>query len=80
MSSREPSGYQVSFMEMQVAPVARRDDVGYYQLRAEQELELATFAAHPAAVRAHYELAGYYLDYVYNGSDSPVAPRNVLQG
>ncbi|HEX8642941.1 MAG TPA: hypothetical protein VF702_03405 [Allosphingosinicella sp.] len=54
--------------------------MGYYQLRAEQELELATFAAHPAAVRAHYELAGYYLDYVYNGSDSPVAPRNVLQG
>ncbi len=41
----------------------------YFERRAEAELELAEQAVHPAAVRAHYLLAGFYLDQVY-GSDS----------
>jgi hypothetical protein len=39
----------------------------YLYRRAEQELEQAQRAAHPAAVKAHYMLAGYYLDQVYGG-------------
>ena len=38
----------------------------YFYVRAEAELELAQRAEHPAAVKAHYELAGYYLDRSYN--------------
>ena len=37
----------------------------YYQERAETELELAQTAGHANAVRAHYLLAGYYLDRVH---------------
>lgn len=40
-------------------------DRSYYIRRAEAELALARSAAHPAAMRAHYYLAGYYLDKVY---------------
>ena len=36
-------------------------DRAYYMRRAEAELALATCAAHPAAMRAHYHLAGFYL-------------------
>ena len=70
------SGWADQTVEAQVAQAGRADDVGYFQRRAEQEIELAQSAAHPAAVRAHYDLAGYYLDHVYNGSDSAVRPRN----
>ncbi len=48
----------------------------YWSHRAEQELENAQRAKHPAAVKAHYLLAGYYLDRLYgpdsdaNGTDS----------
>jgi len=45
------------------------DDRAYYELRAEAELELAQRAEHPAVVRAHYILAGNYLDIVY-GNDA----------
>jgi hypothetical protein len=45
---------------------AAAGDVEYFQQRAELELELAQSATHGAAVRAHYELAGYYLDRVHN--------------
>ena len=38
------------------------DDAAYYLQRAEAELAFAQHAIHPAAVRAHYHLAGYYLD------------------
>ena len=42
----------------------------YHYRRAEQELERAQQADHPAAVKAHYVLAGFYLDRVY-GSGEP---------
>jgi hypothetical protein len=37
----------------------------YFYDRAEQELEFAQSANHPSAVKAHYILAGYYLDRFY---------------
>lgn len=37
----------------------------YYLQRAEAELALAQSASHPTAVRAHYHLAGRYLDRAY---------------
>lgn len=43
----------------------RADDSTYYYARAEAEIERAQSADHPAAVKAHYLLAGYYLDRVY---------------
>jgi hypothetical protein len=41
------------------------EDTAYHLARAEAELEWAQRALHPAAVRAHYELAGAHLDRVY---------------
>jgi len=41
-------------------------DRDYYYRRAEAELEQAQRATSPAAVKAHYTLAGHYLDRVYN--------------
>jgi len=41
------------------------DEYEYLQQRAEAELECAQNAAHPSAVRAHYELLGYYLNRLY---------------
>jgi hypothetical protein len=40
----------------------------YHYHRAEQELAQAQQAVHPAAVKAHYLLAGYYLDRVYGAN------------
>ena len=48
-------------------------DRSYYIRRAEAELALAQSAAHPAAMRAHYHLAGYYLDKVYGRIESATA-------
>ena len=45
-----------------------KEDTDYFLARAEAELELAQSAHHQAACRAHYLLAGYYLDRVYGGS------------
>ncbi len=45
------------------------DDKDYFRERAEAELRMAQRARDPAAVRAHYTLAGHYLDRVYSGSD-----------
>lgn len=50
-------------------------DKDYFERRAEAEIEAAQRASHAAVVRAHYELAGYYLDLVHNpearaGSDA----------
>ena len=42
-----------------------RQDRAYYLRRAEAELALAHGAVHPAAMRAHYHLAGFYLDKAY---------------
>jgi len=41
------------------------DSREYLAMRAEAELDLAQSATHPAAVKAHYVLAGYYLDRLY---------------
>lgn len=43
-----------------------RKDAVYFRDRAEQELRRAEQADHPDAARAHYQLAGYYLDLVHN--------------
>ena len=48
-------------------PAARpREDRLYFQERAEQEIRRAERADHPDAARAHYQLAGFYLDLVHN--------------
>jgi hypothetical protein len=43
-----------------------KDDRNYYRRRAEAELEAAERATDPKAARAHFLLAGYYLDLAYN--------------
>jgi len=45
-----------------------QSDTDYYYRRAEAELEQAQRATSPAAVKAHYTLAGHYLDRVYGGT------------
>ena len=47
------------------------DDKEYYYRRAESELEMAQRTENPEAVKAHYTLAGYYLDKVYNDDAPP---------
>ena len=49
-------------------------DREYFEKRAEAELSLAQAAAHPAAVRAHYLMAGFYLDRLYCPEDDNVTP------
>lgn len=44
------------------------DDKSYFYIRAEAELRMAQRSDHPAVVKAHYTMAGHYLDKVY-GSD-----------
>lgn len=48
-------------------------DAEYLYRRAEQELLQAQRADHPAVVKAHYLLAGYYLDLVYGPGDAEKA-------
>ena len=43
----------------------------YLERRAEAELEAAQAAAHPAAVRAHYNLASAYLERLYGHTAPP---------
>ena len=59
-------------------PARSQDDLHYFQDRAEQEIRRAELADHPDAVRAHYQLAGYYLDLVHNRSGLP--PRRPRRG
>ena len=49
------------------------EDRSYLCERAEAELEAAQKAGHPGAVRAHYLMAGYYLDRVYGGGEKDAA-------
>ena len=49
-------------------------DSDYYLQRAEVELTAARSARHPAAMRAHYFLAGFYLDKAHGPVGAP-APR-----
>ena len=51
------------------------DDGEYLEKRAEQELALAQRSEHPAVVRAHFLLAGMYLDRLYN-PDGPLPGRD----
>ena len=41
----------------------------YFEQRAEAELQLAQQASHPAAIKAHYELARHYLDRLHSAED-----------
>ncbi|SEN43729.1 hypothetical protein SAMN05192583_2776 [Sphingomonas gellani] len=43
------------------------EDALYYYRRAERELAMARQAVVPEASKAHYTLAGHYLDRVYGG-------------
>jgi hypothetical protein len=51
------------------------DERSYYRSRAEEELWAARSADHPDAARAHYLLAGYYLDLAYNPDAARDHPR-----
>ncbi|WP_129790513.1 hypothetical protein [Sphingosinicella sp. CPCC 101087] len=42
------------------------DERSYFRIRAEQEIRAAQAASHPEAARAHYMMAGYYLDLAHN--------------
>ena len=54
------------------------EDSDYFYERAEAELKLAEGAQHPAVVKAHYLLAGYYLDRVYGpGEAQPETPTHL---
>ncbi|WP_442680933.1 hypothetical protein ACSBM8_07060 [Sphingomonas sp. ASY06-1R] len=45
----------------------------YFEKRAEAELELAQSATHPGVVKAHYQLAGLYLDIVHGEAENPTS-------
>lgn len=47
------------------------NDRDYFLNRAEAEIEAARRARHPDAARAHFLLAGYYLDLAYNPAAQP---------
>ncbi|RSV13526.1 hypothetical protein CA236_17470 [Sphingomonas sp. ABOLG] len=44
-------------------------DTDYFRSRAEAELKMARAAQDPAALRAHYTLAGHYLDRAFSSAD-----------
>ena len=48
-----------------------REEVDYYQRRAEAEIELAQSADCPEAVQAHYQLASAYLDRIHGDNPDP---------
>ena len=50
------------------------DERLYFRERAEAEIQAAQAAGHPEAARAHYVLAGYYLDLSYNSAGPSLAP------
>jgi hypothetical protein len=55
------------------------DDAEYFERRAQEELALAQRSSNPAVVRAHFLLAGLYLDRLHShesgrlGADVPPA-------
>ncbi len=51
-----------------------REEMDYYERRAEAEIQLAQRAEHARAVQAHYELASAYLDRIHG--DAPVSAPN----
>ncbi len=64
-----------------------RDDLVYYERRAEEEIACAQSAATADAVQAHYRLATLYLDRIYpaanddaaadGGLNAPAAPTRL---
>lgn len=42
------------------------EERSYFRERAEAEIDAAHDACHPEAAKAHYRLAGYYLDLAFN--------------
>ena len=53
-----------------------REEMDYYERRAEAEIELAQRARHVRAVQAHYEMASAYLDRIYG--ETPASAPNML--
>ncbi|WP_296218798.1 hypothetical protein [uncultured Sphingomonas sp.] len=51
-------------------------DKEYFCVRAESELQMAKAAQNPAAKRAHYTLAGHYLNRAHGGQlrNLPASP------
>jgi hypothetical protein len=47
------------------AEIPGGDEATYLYYRAEEQLQLAQSATHPAAVRAHYLMADHYLENAY---------------
>jgi hypothetical protein len=54
-------------------------DEEYFYTRAEAELKMAQAARHPNALRAHYTLAGHYLDRVYGGHEHSPASSDQIR-
>ena len=49
-------------------------NLAYYQQRAEAELQMAQRATDPAVGKAHYQMAGFYLDRIHgDGEDAPLS-------
>ncbi len=57
-----------------------KEQVAYLEMRAEQEIEAAQASSDPRAVRAHYLLAGYYLDLIHNPDATPPAGSDAEPG
>ncbi len=53
-----------------------REEMDYYERRAEIEIEMAQRAQHARAVQAHYQMAAAYLDLIHG--DKPSAGPNFL--
>jgi hypothetical protein len=53
-----------------------REELDYYERRAETEIELAQRALHARAVQAHYQMASAYLDLIHG--ELPVKGPNAL--
>ena len=51
-----------------------RDDLNYYEQRAEAEIAMAQRATHAEVVRAHYELATAYLDRIHGEQSEAAEP------
>lgn len=55
-----------------------RDDQAYFHQRAEAELRMAQRATGSEATKAHYELAGHYLNIAFGGEPhSPPADASM---
>jgi hypothetical protein len=51
-----------------------REDIEYFQQRAELQIELAQRAENPSVVQAHYQLASAYLDRIEGAAPKAAAP------